>query len=112
MNPWQNPFHHVSEFLIGVPYYYNKFTNVKYIKNKKICNLKFSSFVRHLNFDLIENFNEIEKLLKKDKSIKSFKLGDSYVYSIDANKYVNSCIKILSKNQFAFIDKRKYMKSL
>ncbi len=112
MNPWQNPFHHVSEFLIGVPYYYNKFTNVKYFKNKKICNLKFSSFVRYLNFDLIENFNEIEKLLKKDKSIKSFKLGDSYVYSIDANKYVNSCIKILSKNQFAFIDKRKYMRSL
>ena len=112
MNPWQNSFHHVSEFLIGVPYYYNKFTNVKYFKNKKKYNEKYTSFVRYLNFDLIENFDEIERLLKKKKLITSFKLGDSYAHSLDANKYVNLCIKILSKNQFAFINKKEYINSL
>ena len=112
MEPWQNPFNHVSEFLIGVPYYYNKFTNVKYLRNKKIINIKFSSFVRYLNFDLVENFNEIKKELINQNLVKSSKLGDGYVFSINAKKYVDACIKVLSKNQFAFIDEKSYIKSL
>ena len=61
---------------------------------------------------MVENFNEIKKELINQNLVKSSKLGDGYVFSINAKKYVDACIKVLSKNQFAFIDEKSYIKSL
>mgnify|MGYP001349484269 CR=1 FL=1 len=112
MNPWQTPFSHVSEFLVGVPYYYNKFTKVKYFKNKISKKLSFSSFVRYLNFDLIEDYTQLKKKMKKNNLIKTQKLGDGFMYSVNVNEYVKTCIQLLSKDQFCLINKKSYLKSL
>ena len=112
MNPWQNPFNHVAEFLIGVPYYYNKYTNIKYLKNGKKNKLSFSSFVRYLNYELIEDFSIIKKEIQRLKIVNKQKLGEGYIFSMNSNKYLQACIKMLSKNQFAFINKNLYLKSL
>ena len=112
MQPWISPFYHVAEFMIGVPHYYNKFTKVKYFKNKKKFNQDYSSFVRYLNYELIEDYSKLKKILKKKKIVKSYKLGDGFVYSINAKKYLKICLEILTKDQFSFINKKKYIRSL
>lgn len=112
MNPWQTPFSHVAEFLVGVPYYYNKFTKVKYLKNKVLKNLQFSSFVRYLNFDLVEDYTPLKKEMENKKLIKKQKLGDGFIFSVNVNNYIDACIKILSDNQFCLINKRSYLKSI
>ncbi len=112
IDPWTNPFNHVAEYLAGVPYFYNKLTNVKYIKDKKIKKELFSSFVRYLEFDLVGNHTSIKKEVKKQKLIKKQKLGDGFIYSINSNKYLNVLLKLLSKNQFAFIDEKFYLRSV
>ncbi len=112
MDPWQNPFNHVAEFKIGVPYYYNKYTKVNYYLNKKKKYIIFSSFVRFLNFKLIERFDSIKLEIKKKKIVKKTKLGEGYIFSMNANKYLHACLNVLSKNQFAFIDKKTYKKSI
>lgn len=112
MDPWRNPFNHVAEFLVGVPYCYNKLTVVKYFKNNKKKNFIFSSFVRYLNLELKPNYRILEKELLKKKIIKKFNLGDGFLYSVNAKKYTDLCINILSKNQFAFINKSLYKRSI
>lgn len=110
-NYWDNPYNHVAEFMIGVPYYYNKFTNVPIIKNKKKIKKEYSSFVRYMNFELISDYKKLKLELKKSKIIKSAKLGDDFVHSVNAKKYLEICLKLLSKNQFCFINKKKYLRS-
>ena len=112
MEPWLNPFNHIAEYITGVPYYFNKHTEVKYFKNKKKLNKTYSSFVRYLNFNLVPNYKIIKKELKKEKLVKQKKLGDGYVFSMDSNKYFNMILKILSKNQFALINKKLFLDSI
>ena len=112
MDPWRNPFNHVAEFLAGVPYAYNKPTVVKYFKKSKKRNLLFSSYVRYLNFELKPNYKIIAKELAKKKLIKKSNLGDGFLYSVNAKKYTDLCINILSNNQFAFINKNLYKQSI
>ena len=50
--------------------------------------LYFSSFVRYLNFELIENYSMLKKTIDKKKIVKKSKLG-SYIYSVDAIEYLN-----------------------
>ena len=89
MDPWRNPFNHVAEFLVGVPYGYNKLTVVKYFKNNKKKNFIFSSFVRYLNLELKPNYIILEKELLKKKIIKKFNLGDGFLYLVNAKKYTD-----------------------
>ena len=72
----------------------------------------FSSFVRYLEFDLVGNHTSIKKEVSKQKLIKKQKLGDGFIYSINSNKYLNVLLKLLSKNQFAFIDEKFYLRSV
>ena len=108
----RNPFQHSAEFMAGVPYYYNKYTNFKIVKNRKIFKKEYSSFVRHLNIELVMNFRKLKIELKKNKIVKSARLGDSYIYCTDVKKYYNICLNLLTKDQFSLINKKKYMKSL
>ena len=110
MDPWINPFNHIAEYFSGVPYYYNKFTNVKYLINKQVKNETYSSFVRFKNFNLVSNYNLIKKELKKKNLIKKQKLGDGFIYSINSKKYFDVALELLSKNQFAFIEEKFYLK--
>ena len=112
MKPWLNPFNHTAEYLTGIPYFFNKHTNVKYFKNRKKINITYSSFVRYLDFNLVPNYRTLEKELKKNKLIKKKKLGDGYIYSMNSKKYFNLVLKILSKNQYEFIDKKFFLNSI
>ncbi len=107
MDPWKNQYNHVAEHMIGVPYYYNKLTEVKYFQEGKKKNHKFSTAVRYLNFKLDWEFKYIKKELSKKKIIKKAKLGDGFIYSMNAKEYLNICLQLLTKDQFALI-KRKY----
>ena len=98
MSPWLNSFNHVAEFLIGVPHYYNKLTDVKYYKNGLRKKQLYSSFVRELDANLIDKYGKIKKELKKQTFVNSQKLGDGELFYFDANKYLNMTLEILSKD--------------
>lgn len=63
----RNPFTHVAEFSMGVPYYYNKIFKKKVIKNNKVINKDFVSCVRYLDLDITFDTLKLENLLKKKK---------------------------------------------
>lgn len=104
-----NPFNHVAEYMIGVSYYFNKFTNVPIIKNKKKIHKEFSTFVRYLDFKHeFYDYRKLKKEIKKYKIVSSAKLGEAFIYSTDARKYMNVCLNLLAKDQFSLINKKKY----
>ena len=107
-----NPFNHIAEYMAGVPFYYNKYKKFQIVKDKKIEKQEYTSSVRYLNLELVYDFKELKKELKKYKIIKSSKLGEAYIYGFDVKKYYNICLNLLSKNQFSLINKKKYLKSL
>ncbi len=111
-DPVFNPFLHIAEFLAGVPYFYNKLTKVNYQKNKKNINKYFSSSVRYLNLDIKwrREINELKINLIKDKILKSKKLSEDYVHLMSARKYIETAVKLLSKDQFKFIEFPKFKK--
>ena len=112
MDPWKSPYNHVAEYMIGVPYYYNKLTEVKYFKKKKLKYYKFSSFVRYLDFNLIWDYEKLKNKLSKTKIVKKTKLGDGFIYSVNSQKYLNLCLDMLSKDQFALIKKNYFLKKI
>ena len=63
----RNPFIHVAEYFVGVPYSYNKIFKKKVIKNKKVINKKFIYFVRYINLNIDYDFKKINKILKSNK---------------------------------------------
>ena len=99
-----NPFLHVAEFNMGVPYLYNKLTKVKYYKNNKSKNKIYSTAVRYLNLNLKGEYQLLKNELKKIKIYKS-KLGSGYIYLYDVNKYYNGVTKVL-KDNFLNISKK------
>ena len=81
MDPELNPFLHVMEYLYGVPYYYNKYTKTKYIKNKKKISKIYSTFVRYLEIDFSGDLSKLKKGLHSIKIEKS-NLGSELENSI------------------------------
>tara|TARA_B100001250_G_scaffold385022_1_gene380408 strand:+ start:97 stop:891 length:795 start_codon:yes stop_codon:yes gene_type:complete len=108
----RNPFNHVAEYMVGVPFYYNKHTNFQIVKKKKIIKQEYTSFVRYLNLELVYDFKKFKKELKRHKIIKTSKLGEAYIHCSEAKKYYNLYLDLLTKNQFSFINKKKYLRSL
>lgn len=107
-----NPFNHIAEYMIGVPFYYNKYTNFQIVKNKKKIKQGYTSFVRYLNLELVGDFKKLKRELKKNKIVRSSKLGEAYIYSTNARKYLDVCLNLLAKDQFNLINKKKYFRSL
>ena len=112
MDPWRNPYNHVAEHMMGVPYRFNKFTKVDYKKKGLKKNYDFSTFVRYLDFNLVDEYKYIKIELSKKKIVKKSKLGDGYIYSIDSKKYLDLCLDLLTKNQFALIKREYYIKKI
>ena len=112
MEPWRNPFNHVAEYLIGVPYCFNKYTDVRYYKKNKKKKIYFSSFVRYLNIDLVSNYKKLKNKLSESKIVKKVALGDGHIYLYNSKQYMDLCLNILTDNQLAFIDAELYKKSL
>ena len=108
----ESPFIHVAENMVGVPYLYNKYKNFQIVKDKNIKKQEFTSLVRYLNFDLVYEYKKLKKEMKKNKIVKSSKLGEFYVHSSDANQYYKLCLNLLTKDQFCLINKKDYLKSL
>jgi aminoglycoside 3-N-acetyltransferase len=108
----KNPFNHVAEYMVGVPFYFNKYKNFQIIKNNKMKKQEFASFVRYLDLELVGEFKKLKKEIKKNKIVKSSKLGESYLHCTNANKYYNILLNLLTKDQFVLINKDKYLKSL
>jgi|TARA_B110000914_G_C15392254_1_gene413070 aminoglycoside 3-N-acetyltransferase len=96
---WLNPFLHVAEFDAGIPYYYNKFTNVVY-KNKNIKNKKFSSFVQYKHLNINYDFNKIKKLLLKNKFIKKATLGSGMIFLYDVMDFYNTLSEQLKNDHY------------
>ena len=92
-----NPFLHVAEFNMGVPYLYNKLTKVKYYKNNKLNKKVYSTAVRYLNLNLRGEFKKLKNELRKIKIFKS-KLGSGYIYLYDVNEYYNTVTRVLKEN--------------
>ena len=44
--------------------------------------------------------------------VKKSKLGDGYIYSFSSKKYLNLCLDLLTKNQFALIKRGYYLKKI
>lgn len=112
MDPWKNPYNHIAEYMIGVPYCYNKLTKVKYFKKNKLKDYKFSSFVRYLDFNLIWDYKKLKNKLSKTRLVKKTKLGGGFIYSVNAQNYLNLCLKMLTIDQFALIKKNYYLKKI
>jgi aminoglycoside 3-N-acetyltransferase len=110
IEPALNPFLHVSEFMMGVPYYYNKLTKVQYYKNKNKVSKDYISSVRYLDFDLSYDIKKINKEIKKKLKIKKVKLGKAAIYLFNSKNYLKVALNMLNKNTFAFVKKIKFNK--
>ena len=108
----ENPFNHVAEHMVGVPFYFNKYNNFKIVKSNKMKRQEFTSSVRYLNFEWVRDYSKIKREIKKNKILKSSKLGESFIYCCNVKKYYDICINLLVKDQFSMIDKKKYLMSL
>ena len=114
MEPCFNPLLHYVDSLVGVAYYYNKLTKLKYYKKGKKINKSFSSYVRYLNLDIKRNLNTFKKInhiLRKNKIVKSTNLGSSKIHLIDAQKYLDVILDILYDDQFALVDNLTFLKN-
>ena len=100
-----NPFSHVAEFEAGVPYCYNKFTKVRYFKNRKKIPKTFSTFVTYLNLGLKNDYSKLNKKLSLKKIIRSIKLGSGNIHFYSVLKYYNLLINELKKDQFFLLKK-------
>ena len=108
----RDPFYHVAEYMVGVPYCFNKYYNFQIIKNNKIKRQQFTSFVRYLDIELVSEVKKLKKEIKKNKILKSSKLGESFVYCCNVKKYYDICVNLLTKDQLSLINKKKYLMSL
>lgn len=101
----RNPFIHVAEYFVGVPYCYNKIFKKKVIKNKKVINKKFIYFVRYINLNIEYDFKKINKILKSNKIFIKKKIGSGYISVGDSSQYFNNVCKILSNNVHGLLKK-------
>ena len=112
LEPHNNPFYHVAEFLNGSPLYYNKVFNVSYKKKNLIKKKIFISYVRYLDLDInnwkIDKLNFFKKELLKKKIVKVQKLGLSKIYYFKAEDFLIECQKYLQQDPFFFIKKPKF----
>lgn len=102
----RNPFSHIAEYSMGVPYYYNKIFKKKVIKNNKVINKNFVSCVRYLNLDITFDTVKLENLLKKKKIIKYKKINSGYVTICNSMKYYNFICSLLSQNIHGLLKKK------
>jgi len=92
-----NPFLHVAEFNIGVPYLYNKLTKVKYYKNNKLRKKVYSTAVTYRDLNTKGDFDLLRSELSKIEIYKS-KLGSGNLYLYDVNQYYDVVTKVLKEN--------------
>tara|TARA_B100001250_G_C19798754_1_gene789983 strand:+ start:118 stop:918 length:801 start_codon:yes stop_codon:yes gene_type:complete len=102
----RNPFSHVAEYFMGVPYCYNKIFKKRVIKNNKTINKKFVSFVRYLNLKFAFDINKLEKLLIKKKILKQKKINGGNISICHSVKYFDYICGILSKDIHGLLKKK------
>lgn len=102
----RNPFSHVAEYFMGVPYCYNKIFKKKVIKNNKVINKKFVSFVKYLNLKFDWDVKKLEKLLIKKKILKYKKINSGNISICHSAKYFDFICGILSKDIHGLLKKK------
>ena len=116
MDPCFNPFFHVAEFLVGVPFYYNKLTKVKYEKNNFNIKKYFSSSERYLNLNITrwnkENLIKLKKNMLKKNILNSADLGSSQLHLMSAREYMKEVLDFLVIDQFAFLNNLNFKKGV
>ncbi len=112
MDPWLNPFLHIAEMKAGISYKFTKLSELTYIQNKKRKKNIFSNYVRYLSLTTNFDYSSFAKELKRKKLVKSAKLGDGKVHSVNASKYVSLLSSLLSNNQFYLIKRSTNLKKL
>ena len=109
---------HHAEYLMRVPYRFNKeFKQKVKIKNKiyeklfflfvlkeKYRNLKYGIGDRERNQHKLRNELIIKNFIKSNKVYKS-KLGNNYVYSYNLKNFFHSNMKLLNKNIYCWVGK-------
>ena len=102
----RNPFIHIAEYFVGVPYHYNKIFRKKVIQNKKVINKNFISFVRYHNLNVKYDFKKTNKKLKSNKIFIQKKMGSGYISVGDSSQFFNCVCKILSNNIHGLLKKK------
>ena len=102
----RNPFTHVAEYFVGVPYYYNKIFKKKVIKNKKVINKNFISFVRYLNLNFEYDFKKLDKKVILNKIVKQQKIGSGYISVGDSSIFFNYMCEVLKENIHGLLKKK------
>ena len=102
----RNPFKHLAEYFIGVPYNYNKIFKKRVIQNNKMIKKEFISFVRYLHLNIEYDDKKLDKKLKSEKIIKQIKIGSGYITVGDSSKFFDYVCKILKKNVHSLLKKK------
>ncbi len=95
---------HFIEFLAGVPHMYVKKINIPIKKNGTIIEKNALIYVRYLDFNIAVNLKKFENDLKKNRLLKSIRLGSGYIYSIKCKDVLNFGLKKIIRNSSYFLD--------
>lgn len=102
-----NPFTHVAEYFMGVPYSYNKIFKKKIIKNSKTVKKNFISFVRYMHLKYAFDTVKLKKLLSKEKKmIRSKNINTGRITICESTNYFNFICNILSKDIHGLLIKK------
>jgi len=108
-----NTFIHYIEFQLGVPHMYIKKFNNKIIYKDRILDKEVFAYVRYLNNDVNVDQIKFYNDLKKEKCLKSLKLGKGEISSINIKELLNFGLKKLEKWPYYFLRKKpKFKKNL
>ena len=99
---------HHAEYMMNVPYRYNKEFLHKVKINNKIKKKKFNLFVlykKFINLKRDENSKIVNNFLKKNK-LQKVKLGKNYVYCYNLKNFYDSNINLLRKDIYCWMKKK------
>ncbi len=99
---------HHAEYIMRVPYRYNKIFSHKIKLKNKILKKKFNMYVlkkQYLNIKRDENY-KIVKNFKKKYKVEKKKLGLSFIYIYNLKNFYNENINLLKKDIFCWLGKK------
>ena len=98
---------HHAEYMMNVPYRYNKEFLHRVRSNNKIKWKKYYLFVLYkklLDFKRDENLKIVKNFLRNNK-LQKLKLGKNYIYCYSLRDFYNSNLELLKKNIYSWMKK-------
>ncbi len=95
---------HQVEAMCDVPYVYNKLIRRMPIVNGKPVDKTFSATVRHLDLDIRYDLARHVRNLREEDHVKSSRLGDAWVHSVDYVTTFNTAADRLGEDPFYLLE--------